>query len=344
MTVTENLLSTTNYNGALSTTYTGAVETTLTAYFPYLTDLYHPTILIETTINTDSQQISISPTNSIQASKHVQSATASSVYRISTLKEAPESTVSSEVTTHYNYYTGTVTVASAIGVDQKLTTAQYRAITHSRPVDLVSFVNTIPLSTSMHALTVPDPTSTLSSATTILLSTLSSPTTTTTIIMPYPPVTQTPMFSYLKITSELQDKTIQAITEYQRITNNVLITTVETDPSPSITAKKKPQIVTLRETVAWALLSLMTLLFIGLLSVNVTALCIHKCRQKRNNMAQAYEMAGNPYYDSSKISNALETDIYESIEPGNPCYGSSKISNALETDIYESIEPERVYV
>ena len=61
----------------------------------------------------------------------------------------------------------------------------------------------------------------------------------------------------------------------------------------------------------------MTLLFIGLLSVNVVILCIQKCRQKRvNNTAQApaYEMDGNPCYESSKISNTLETDIYESIE------------------------------
>ena len=38
---------------------------------------------------------------------------------------------------------------------------------------------------------------------------------------------------------------------------------------------------------------------------------MYKHRQKRNNTAQAqtYEMADNPCYESSKISNALETNI-----------------------------------
>ena len=46
-------------------------------------------------------------------------------------------------------------------------------------------------------------------------------------------------------------------------------TIVDTDPSLSITARKSSQAVILREAEAWALLSLMTLLFIGILSVNV---------------------------------------------------------------------------
>ena len=71
--------------------------------------------------------------------------------------------------------------------------------------------------------------------------------------------------------------------------------------------------VTTREAVVWALLSLVTLLFIGLLSVNATVICIQKCRQNKAH-APAYEMAGNPCYESSKINNTLETEIYESIE------------------------------
>ena len=254
-----------------------------------------------------------------------------SVYRLPMINEAQKWTISTEVTTHYSYYT-TTTVPSAIEVDQQLTTAQYKAIIRSRPVDLVSSVSTIPYASAFR---VPYLIITLSSA--ITISTLSSPTTTTAVIIPYPSVTQTPMFDYPKTTSELQDRTVPAMTEYQRTTNKkhhlstVYIlrttegittgsptdtgTTIDTDPSLSATADKKSHTVTLRETVAWALLSLMILLFIGLLSVNVTVLCMHKCRQKRDNTAQApaYEMAGNPCYESSKISNALQTDIYESI-------------------------------
>ena len=254
-----------------------------------------------------------------------------SVYRLPLINEAQKWTISTEVTTHYSYYT-TTTVPSAIEVDQQLTTAQYKAIIRSRSVDLVSSVSTIPYASAFR---VPYLIITLSSA--ITISTLSSPTTTTAVIIPYPSVTQTPMFDYPKTTSELQDRTVPAMTEYQRTTNKkhhlstVYIlrttegittgsptdtgTTIDTDPSLSATADKRSHTVTLRETVAWALLSLMILLFIGLLSVNVTVLCMHKCRQKRDNTAQAsaYEMAGNPCYESSKISNALQTDIYESI-------------------------------
>ena len=65
----------------------------------------------------------------------------------------------------------------------------------------------------------------------------------------------------------------------------------------------------LREAVAWALLS-MTLMFL-------TILCIHiLCRQKRNSKVQTaalYEMADNSHYESSKTSNTLEMNIYESI-------------------------------
>ena len=73
---------------------------------------------------------------------------------------------------------------------------------------------------------------------------------------------------------------------------------------------------TSREVVAWALLFSVALLFTGLLSINVILFLIYKHRQKRTNTAQAqtYEMADNPCYENSKISNTLETNIYEPIE------------------------------
>ena len=76
---------------------------------------------------------------------------------------------------------------------------------------------------------------------------------------------------------------------------------------------------TLREAVAWALLSLMTmiLLFIGILSL-VTILRIQKQRQRQDNTvtakAPAYEMDGNPCYESSKTDNTYGMHIYEPIE------------------------------
>ena len=93
----------------------------------------------------------------------------------------------------------------------------------------------------------------------------------------------------------------------------------KTDPSLSKIADKSSQAVTMRETAAWVLLSLVTLLFIGLLSVDIAVLCIYKYRQTQNNTAEAisYEMAGNPCYESTKIGNTNETNIYEPIETDN---------------------------
>jgi hypothetical protein len=75
--------------------------------------------------------------------------------------------------------------------------------------------------------------------------------------------------------------------------------------------------VTLREAVAWALFSLMTLMFIGTLSVITILLCIQKYKQTRDNTAEApvaYEMDGNPCYESSKMDNTHGTNVYEPIE------------------------------
>ncbi len=103
------------------------------------------------------------------------------------------------------------------------------------------------------------------------------------------------------------------------------VTTVDTDLSLAITtAQKNSQAVTLREAVAWALFSLMTLMFIGTLSVATILLCTQKYKQKRDNTAEAPGPA------------AYEMD-------SNPCYGSSKTDNyTYGTDIYEPIDTERV--
>ena len=316
--VSDNLLSTTIYNhGTLSTTSSGP-KSTPGSYFPYPTDLYNHTIFTEPskTSTTDSQKMSTTPTNSIEASQHVRSATASSVYRLITtvtvLNEASKSTIGTEVTTHYNNYT-TTTASSTVSVEQQMTTTQYKAITRSRSGDIAFSFNTLPLSTSTnmyqaprkkHLTTVCVHTTTIS---------FNSPSTTkhhdysTYVIGP------TKTSNGPQLVTTILDESSTTIHESEKGTNTELPTgteqgtVIDTDPSlfTTVTAEKSTQAVTLREAVAWALLSLMTLFF--------TVLCIHiSCRQKRDNKAQtaAYEMAD----ESSKTSNTLEMNIYELIE------------------------------
>jgi hypothetical protein len=108
------------------------------SYFPYQTDsVYYPTIFTEATNNT-------APTNNlIQTSQDV----GSGVYHLTVLIEASESTLSTEVPTHYTYSSTTI-VSSAVRVDQQLTTAKYKAITRSKSVDLESSVIINPSPTS----------------------------------------------------------------------------------------------------------------------------------------------------------------------------------------------------
>ncbi len=101
---------------------------------------------------------------------------------------------------------------------------------------------------------------------------------------------------------------------YSAVTEQEIIADI--DPSLATTARKSSQAVTVREAVAWALFSLMTLMFIGTLSVTTIILCMQKYKQERDNTAEipAYEMEGNPCYESSKMDNAHGTNLYEPIE------------------------------
>ena len=376
-TVSENLPSTTIYNhGTLSTTDPGA-KLTPASYFPYPTDPYNHTMFTDPskTSTTDSQKINTTPTNSNQ---HVQSATASSVYRLITvLNEMSKSTIGTEVTTRYSNYT-TTSVSRDVSVEQQMTTTQYyKEITSSRSGDIAFSFNSLPLSTSTNMM-FQTPLPITASSATPTISTISSALSSS---MPFPLATPTPVIlMHPKITSE---PTIAAIPEYKKITSNrhpltlvyantstisfnlssttkqhdystyiigstktsngpQLVTTVPvsdensttihesengattksptgteqgtvTDRDPSLFAtvmsEKSSQAVKLREAVAWALLS-MTLMFL-------IVLCMHiLCRQKRNSKAQTaalYEMADNSRYESSKTSNTLEMNIYESI-------------------------------
>ena len=75
-----------------------------------------------------------------------------------------------------------------------------------------------------------------------------------------------------------------------------------------------------REIIAWALTATFALLFIGLLTVNITAVCIYKWihtihSDDPNNMT-AYEMEGNPCYEAVKVEQTTRDqgeNIYEGI-------------------------------
>ena len=107
---------------------------------------------------------------------------------------------------------------------------------------------------------------------------------------------------------------------YPAFTDSEQEKTTDTVPSTvTTTARKSSQAVTLREAVAWALLSLMTLmlLFTRILSV-VTIIRIQKQRQRQDSTvtteAPAYEMDDNPCYENSKTDNTYGMHIYEPIE------------------------------
>ena len=63
-----------------------------------------------------------------------------------------------------------------------------------------------------------------------------------------------------------------------------------------------------REVIAWALVAILTVLFIGSLTVNITVLWVYKKRQDKDNNVEsrAYEMEGNPCYEASNDINYVK--------------------------------------
>ena len=194
-------------------------------------------------------------------------------------------------------------------------------------MDLIFSIDTIPLPVSTNAIGVASPTTASSSATTI--ETIFGPTPT-----PIPTPTITTISGSQLVTETAQTPDIYAVSDSiitqnsiktPKLENETMPNSIEegiitkTDPSLSKIAEKSSQAVTMRETAAWVLLSSVTLLFIGLLLVDIAVLCIYKYRQKQDNTAEApaYEMAGDPCYESIKIANTHETNIYEPIEHEN---------------------------
>ncbi len=69
------------------------------------------------------------------------------------------------------------------------------------------------------------------------------------------------------------------------------------------------------EVVAWVLVSILTVLFTGLLSV--VLLWMFKKRRARDtstdNSTPQYEMEGNPCYEATAVKQTTDTHLYEAV-------------------------------
>ena len=72
------------------------------------------------------------------------------------------------------------------------------------------------------------------------------------------------------------------------------------------------------EVVAWVLVSILTVLFTGLLSV--VLLWMFMKRQARDtstdNSTPKYEMEGNPCYEATAVKQTTDTHLYEPVRGG----------------------------
>ncbi len=72
------------------------------------------------------------------------------------------------------------------------------------------------------------------------------------------------------------------------------------------------------EVVAWVLVSILTVLFTGLLSV--VLVWMFKKRQARDtstdNSIPKYEMEGNPCYEATAVKQITDTHLYEAVRGG----------------------------
>ncbi len=83
--------------------------------------------------------------------------------------------------------------------------------------------------------------------------------------------------------------------------------------------------VSLSEVVAWFLVSTLTVLFTGLLSV--VLLWMFKKRQARDtstdNSTPKYEIEGNPCYEATAVEQTTDTHLYEAVRGGGPNKGTN---------------------
>jgi hypothetical protein len=102
-------------------------------------------------------------------------------------------------------------------------------------------------------------------------------------------------------------KEITLVTNERPVTDSTAIGTCVCDPSMS-----------LREILAWVLVVILAVLFIGLLSV--VLLWMFKKRQARDtstdNSTPKYEMEGNPCYEATAVKQTTDTHLYEAVRGG----------------------------
>ncbi len=79
--------------------------------------------------------------------------------------------------------------------------------------------------------------------------------------------------------------------------------TTEETTEEQQTTQLQCSVISLSELIAWILVSILTVLFIRLLSVNVIVLWFYKKRQERatEGRESKYAMEGNPYYEATDL-------------------------------------------
>ena len=113
---------------------------------------------------------------------------------------------------------------------------------------------------------------------------------------------------YFNTVSSTQDRDAEATTPVTRLKPNLderAICTCDSSISPS-------------EVVAWVLVSILTVLFTGLLSVLL--LWMVKKRQTRDtitdNSSPKYEMEGNLCYEATAVKQTTDTHLYATVTEG----------------------------
>ena len=75
--------------------------------------------------------------------------------------------------------------------------------------------------------------------------------------------------------------------------------------------------ISLSEVVAWVLVSILLVLFTGLLSVVLLWMFKRMARDtSTDNSTPKYEMEGNPCYEATAVKQTIDTHLYEAVRGG----------------------------
>ena len=90
-------------------------------------------------------------------------------------------------------------------------------------------------------------------------------------------------------------------------TEGTISTAMPMDGITSLVCLGSGNVVTVRESIAWTLAAVVTVLFLFSLTINMTLLCVYKKRQT-SVKTPACEMEGNPCYEATKVSQSGKAD------------------------------------